>query len=35
MTEQVALDKARAEPTGTTSTFTSGVATREERIGNC
>ncbi len=35
MTEQEALDKAWAEPTGTTSTFTSGVATREERSGNC
>ena len=35
MTEQVALDKAWAEPTGTTSTFTSAVATREERSGNC
>ena len=34
MTEQVALDKAWAEPTGTTSTFTSAVATREERSGN-
>jgi hypothetical protein len=35
MTEQVALDKAWAEPTGTTTTFTSAVATREERSGNC
>ncbi len=33
MTEQVALDKAWAEPAG--STFTSAVATREERSGNC
>ena len=33
MTEQEALDKAWAEPTGTTSTFTSAVATREERSG--
>jgi hypothetical protein len=35
MTEQVALDTAWAEPTETTSTFTSGVATRKERSGNC
>jgi hypothetical protein len=35
MTEQVALDKAWAEPTGTTSMVTSGGATREERSGNC
>jgi len=35
MTEQVGLDGAWAEPTGTTSTFTNGVATREERSGNC
>ena len=34
MIEQVALDKAWAEPTKTTSTFTSGVATREEHSGN-
>jgi hypothetical protein len=31
----VALDKAWAEPRGTTSTLTSAVATREERSGNC
>jgi hypothetical protein len=35
MTKKVALDKAWAGPTRTTSTFTSAVATREERIGNC
>jgi hypothetical protein len=35
MIEQVALNTAWAEPTRTTSTFTSGVATREERSGNC
>jgi hypothetical protein len=35
MTEQAALDKAWAELTGTTGTFTTGVATREERSGNC
>jgi len=35
MTEQVALDKAWAEPTGTTCGCTSAVATREERSGNC
>ena len=35
MTENVAFDKASAEPTGATGTFTSAVATREERSGNC
>jgi hypothetical protein len=34
MTEQVALDNAWAEPTGTPSAFTSAVATREERSGS-
>jgi hypothetical protein len=35
MTEQVALGTAWAEPTGNTCTFTSVVATPEERSGNC
>jgi hypothetical protein len=35
MTDEVALDTARAEPTGTTGTFTSVAATPEERSGNC